>query len=148
MQQYLPFQLLIYDVEYPDGKESMKKLSIKDVSVKINGEDENLLYGQFLDDFYSEKNINNKYNLIKDEPVFDKNNRVFMTVLAGTAHKLAKDYGVKIPEWVFDDKYVLDEVHYAFDTKNIEFQEYLRNTTPTEYKSRNLMSGDTILKRC
>ncbi len=31
--------------------------------------------------------------------------------------------------------------------KSVEFQEYLRNTTPTEYKSRNLMSGDTILKR-
>ena len=54
---------------------------------------------------------------IKDEPVYDKKNRVFMTVLAGTAHKLAKDYGLKIPEWVFDDKYVLDEVQYAFSKK-------------------------------
>ena len=125
-----------------------KHLSIKEISLKLTNENENLLYGQFLDDFYREKDSEGKFALIKDEPNFVQNNVIFMCILAGTAEKLAHDYGLDVPDWVMGSKYILKEVYYAFDTKNPDFQELLKNTTPEEYKRRNLMVGDTMLARC
>jgi len=126
----------------------MKRLSIKDVSEQLYSEDEKLLYGQFLDDFYHEESSEEKYNLIKDEPNFINDKEIFMCILAGTAQKLANDYSLDIPKWVFDEKYILKKVYYTLNTKNPKFQEYLRETTPLEYKSRNLFVGETILDRC
>ena len=67
----------------------MKRLSIKDVSEQLYLEDEKLLFGQFLDDFYHEETSEGKYNLIKDEPNFIDDKEIFMCILAGTAHILA-----------------------------------------------------------
>lgn len=124
------------------------RISIKDIVILSEENDKTLLYGQFLDDFYHEKDKENKYNLIKDEPAYMPGEDVFMCMLAGAAHKLAKDYGLKIPEWVMKSKYILKNKYYAFDTKNKEFQEYLEKTTPEEYRMRNLIVGDTVLERC
>lgn len=126
----------------------MKRLSIKDVSEQLYSEDEKLLYGQFLDDFYHEESSEGRYNLIKDEPNFINDKEIFMCILAGTAQKLANDYSLDIPKWVFDEKYILKKAYYTLNTKNPKFQEYLRETTPLEYKSRNLFVGKTILDRC
>lgn len=126
----------------------MKRLSIKDVSEQLYLEDEKLLFGQFLDDFYHEETSEGKYNLIKDEPNFIDNKEIFMCILAGTAHILANIYALDIPKWVFDKKYTLKKVYYALNTKDPKFQEYLRKTTPLEYKSRNLFVGETMLDRC
>ena len=71
-----------------------------------------------------------------------------MCILAGTAHILANIYALDIPKWVFDKKYTLKKVYYALNTKDPKFQEYLRKTTPLEYKSRNLFVGETMLDRC
>lgn len=126
----------------------MKRLSIKDVSEQLYSEDEKLLYGQFLDDFYHEESSEGRYNLIKDEPNFINDKEIFMCILAGTAQKLANDYSLDIPKWVFDEKYILKKAYYTLNTKNPKFQEYLIETTPLEYKSRNLFVGETILDRC
>jgi hypothetical protein len=126
----------------------MKRLSIKDVSEQLYSEDEKLSYGQFLDDFYHEESSEGRYNLIKDEPNFINDKEIFMCILAGTAQKLANDYFLDIPKWVFDEKYILKKAYYTLNTKNPKFQEYLRETTPLEYKSRNLFVGETILDRC
>ena len=85
----------------------MKRLSIKDVSEQLYLEDEKLLFGQFLDDFYHEETSEGKYNLIKDEPNFIDDKEIFMCILAGTAHILANIYALDIPKWVFDKKYTL-----------------------------------------
>ena len=85
----------------------MKKISIKDIIVLSENNDKTLLYGQFLDDFYYEKEKEDKYNLIKDEPVYMEGEDVFMCMLASAAHKLAKDYNLIIPDWVMKSEYVL-----------------------------------------
>lgn len=125
----------------------IKQYSIRYVSLKEQ-EDEMLLFGQFLDDFYNAKSKENKYALIKEEPIFDEKNPVFMCMLACAVHKLSNDYNLKTPEWVFFSKYTLKEKYYAFNTENKEYQNFLENTTPVEYKSRNLIYGDSVLKRC
>ncbi len=95
----------------------MKRLSIKDVSEQLYSEDEKLLYGQFLDDFYHEESSEGRYNLIKDEPNFINDKEIFMCILAGTAQKLANDYSLDIPKWVFDEKYILKKAYYTLNTK-------------------------------
>lgn len=125
-----------------------KKYSIKDISVMRKDRDETLLFCQFLDDFYSEKSADGKYQLIKEEPVYDESSCVFMCMLACAVHKLANDYNLETPKWVFNEKYVLKDIHYAFDTKDREYQEFLQKNTPDEYKCRNLYYGEDVLKRC
>lgn len=122
--------------------------SVKSISQLLDKEDEMLLYGQLLDNFYSAKTDREKLSLIIDEPVYNEQHIVFMCMLAGTVEKLAKDYNLPIPEWVNEAKYMLKKIYYAFDTQNPEFQKYLSETTPDEYKKRNIMVGESMLERC
>lgn len=127
---------------------SNTRYSIREISKLKNSKDETLLFCQFLDDFYSTKSNCEKYKLIEDEPFFDETNKEFMCMLASAVHKLANDYGLMKPKWIYDDKYILSEECYAFHTKNIEYQKFLKSTTPYEYKSRNLLYGEDVIKRC
>lgn len=122
--------------------------SIKAISLLLGKEDEKLLYGQFLDSFYAMQGKDLQGALISVEPIYNKNYTVFMCILAGTVEKLANDYELTVPSWVYKKEYYLDSEYYAFNTKNTEFQEYLKSTTPEEYKKRNLYVGDTMLERC
>lgn len=122
--------------------------SVKSISQLLDKEDEMLLYGQLLDNFYSAKTDNEKMSLIIDEPEYNEQHIVFLCMLAGTVEKLAKNYNLPIPEWVNEDKYVMKNIYYAFNTQNPEFQKYLSETTPDEYKKRNIMVGESMLERC
>ena len=107
-----------------------------------------LLYGELLDNFYSATTDEEKWELIKEEPIYNKNHEKFMSMLAGTVEKLARDYDLPIPKWVHKSIYTLKEIYYAFNTKNPEFQKYLKEVTPEEYKKRNLFIGENALERC
>lgn len=122
--------------------------SVRNISQLLDKEDEMLLYGQLLDNFYSTKTDSEKLSLIIDEPEYNEQHIVFLCMLAGTVEKLAKNYNLPIPEWVNEDKYVMKKIYYAFDTQNPEFQKYLSETTPDEYKKRNIMVGESMLERC
>lgn len=98
--------------------------------------------GNFLDNFYRSSD---KYNLIKDEVDFDQSKILEICLLAGTAHKLANDYGLEVPKWCL--KYKLKNEYYGNDTKNTDFQRYLEETTPVEFASRNLFVGSNVLSR-
>gem|GEM_PF-557805 len=122
-----------------------ERISIKDIVLMSEDEDEDLLFGQFLDDFY---HAEDKYSLIEEEPPYREDKKILLCDLAGTAHKLANDYQLSIPDWVFKKRYTSNVIYYAFNTKNPEFQQHLERTTPLEYKQRNLMVGNTSLERC
>jgi len=100
----------------------------------------------FLDEFYHSGGEEKKL-LLADEPekgVLDQ--RQYCT-LAAAAHKLANDYGLTVPAWSMQDKYIMPYPVYAFNTSKPEHQEFLRAITPDEYKIRNLFSGGNVLKR-
>ena len=100
----------------------------------------------FLDEFYHADN-DEKEMLLADEPEKDLLKQRQYCTLAATAHKLANDYGLDVPEWVMQDKYIMPYPIYAFDTSDFSDQEFLREVTPNEYKIRNLFSGSNVLKR-
>lgn len=122
-----------------------KRLTAAAVIQQCSSQDKELLYSQFLDDFYHAKD---KANLIAEEPSYNLTESLFCCDIAATVHKLANDYTLNVPQWVFDKKYIYNGLYYAFDTNNLDFQKHLEETTPPEFKQRNLMVGDTSLKRC
>ena len=88
----------------------------------------------------------NKSDLIYEEPEQYRLKKTELALLAA-AHKLAADNGLDIPKWVSDEKYIMKKPAYAFNTKNKEYQRFLKETSPKEYSSRNLFYGNNVLKR-
>lgn len=105
-----------------------------------------LLFGLFLDDFYHAGA--SRIDLIQEEPPYKKELERWMCILGATAHRLANEYHLPIPTWTLNERYVLKEIYYAFDTMNPAFQKYLQETSLPEFKQRNLLLGDNILTRC
>lgn len=122
--------------------------SARSISILLGTEDEILLHGQFLDSFYRKKNDNDRYQLLKDEPVYNPNYRLFLCMLAGSVEKLANDCNLPVPEWTKKQDYKFGHIYFAYNTENKDYQTFLIQTTPVEYKKRNLMVGDTVLRRC
>ena len=100
----------------------------------------------FLDEFYAADG-EEKIVMLINEPSKGNLNKTQYCMLACAAHKLSNDYKLNIPQWAMKKKYTMPYPIYAFDTKNIEYQEFLRNTSPMEYSSRNVFYGGNVLQR-
>jgi len=98
----------------------------------------------FLDNF---KQSESKGELIAEQPEIGVMQPIEYCMLASAAHKLANDNGIAVPAWVFDEIYVLKEPAYALSTENAEYRTFLEETTPKEYKQRNLFYGENVLMR-
>ena len=106
--------------------------------------DMTLAFSQFLDDF---SHASDRQALIADEPSWNTASGRWFYGFAATAHKLAHGNHLPAPSWVLKDEYVAPEPLYAHDTKNLEFQKHLRETTPREFQWHNLFLGENILSR-
>lgn len=120
-------------------------LSLSELASRSAEEDPDLLYGQFLDDF---SHANDKDKLIDDEPQWKGPDASFwLCVLAATAHKLAHDNSLPVPKWALSERFVSPEPIYGMDTKNPEFQKYLEETTPLEFRWHNVFLGSNAMMR-
>jgi hypothetical protein len=100
-----------------------------------------------LDEFYYSASLDVKSKMISDAPE-KMDIRHFLPYLAATAHKLANDFILPIPSWVFDAQcYLPDSDPYFF----CEFQGNLSllflYKSPAEFKHRNLFLDENILMR-
>ena len=89
----------------------------------------------------------NKYEMIKDEPNKSKADKLSLCVLAAVVHKLSKDHDTETPEWINNDCYKMPYPVYSFNTNNKEFQEFLINSTPVEFASKNVFYGENAIAR-
>ncbi|MEG2542261.1 MAG: hypothetical protein RSA64_03390, partial [Christensenellaceae bacterium] len=65
------------------------------------GENPKILYGDFLDEFYR-SNTKTQQCMIDDEPRDFNNVDVLQYAnIAATVHKLANDFKLNVPKWVF-----------------------------------------------
>jgi len=110
------------------------------------GDDFIFAFCTFLDEFYASANEEKKL-LLADEPEKGDLNQEDYCTLAATAHKLASDHNIDIPEWVMKKYYIMPYPVYAFNASQSKYQELLRNVTPVEFKIRNLFLGSKILQR-
>jgi hypothetical protein len=113
-----------------------------------NGEDFYLLLGDFLDEFYRSSQSDQQV-MINDGPLLSESSvaREWLGFAASTAHKLANDYGLVVPTWVFDKRcYLYDRPYFggkATGTLRLLFM----YTSPTEFKHRNLFVDENVLVR-
>lgn len=126
----------------------MFRFRIKDlIDAVYEGEDYFFYCPVFLDGFYAADN-HERFELIKDEPDFYEGvDHFYYCDVAAIAHKLANDYQLPVPEWVHDNKYILQEPHYELDTKNEELRNYYREVSPYEFKIRNIFVDTNALNR-
>lgn len=119
-----------------------------EVIQKIDADFENkgLYLGQFLDDFKDASNKSVRYYLVKDKPLFDRNQPYFKALIASMVHKLCNDYNLTPPKWVFDPEFYLDDVYFS---GNIEGKGRIRLLveSPPEFKLRNVyVSGRSLIR--
>ena len=119
-------------------------IKIRDIPKLAESHGFTLVFCTFLDDFKKSKD---KAAMISEEPTKGILEDSDFCMLACAVHKLANDNGIQAPEWVFYKKYIMEKPCYAFDTKIKECQKYLRETSPEEYRLRNLFYGENVLMR-
>jgi hypothetical protein len=102
----------------------------------------------FLDVFYSCKDDKEKMSaLIKREPKAYKNVPEYRYAMCAAAvNKLANDYGLKVPAWVWKDRYYMKEMYFGGINKG-RLRIYNMLYSPAEFKHRGLFVDENILMR-
>ena len=67
-------------------------------------------------------------------------------LLAGAIEALCARDGLPVPAWTRDAVFRLDEAWYLYEGTG-RIRDWLRETTPREFSSRNIWSGDRLLRR-
>ena len=121
--------------------------TIYDISVKTNdGADFYLLFGDFLDSFYKLRD-KEKAVMLSTAPN-DMSKPEYVPFLASAAHKLADDFGITPPDWVFAERCYLpgDKPHFACNAKG-NLRLWFMYKSPPEFKHRNLFVDENVLFR-
>jgi len=121
--------------------------TIHEISAKTNeGANFYLLLGDFLDSFYRADD-EKKIEMIAKSPE-DMAKPEYVPFLAAMAHKLADDFELPPPEWVFDRRCYLpgDKPHFACNAKG-NLRLWFMYKSPPEFRHRNLFVDENVLSR-
>ena len=110
------------------------------------GSDFYIALGDFLDEFYRQDD-KTRQAMISDEPACTGITPEHAALFAATAHKLANDYKLTVPEWVMDKKYRLVEKPYFDCNAKGNLRLLFMYKSPTEFKYRNLFVDENFLMR-
>ena len=118
------------------------------IAESAKGNDFSLSLRGFLDVFYSCKEDKEKmFALIKREPQHYKNVPDYQYAMcAATANKLANDYDLEVPSWVWKDRYYMKEMYFGGIRKG-RLRMYNMLYSPAEFKHRGLFVDENILMR-
>ena len=109
------------------------------------GRDFFLCLGDFLDEFYSAGD-ETRHAMLESPPDFSIAQEQ-IAYLAATVQKLANDYGLKPPEWVFDDRcYLRNKPFFGCRAKG-NLRLLFMYKSPPEFKHRNLFVDENVLQR-
>ena len=98
----------------------------------------------FVDEF--KRNIE-RLHMIIDPPQHDGIQGEQLCILAATAHKLANEHDITVPEWVHHSFYKMPYPIFAFNTTNKDYQAFLLQNTPYEFASKNIYAGANAIER-
>jgi len=110
------------------------------------GNDFYICLGNFLDDFYNRSDLE-KGLMIQTEPgkydipIYQK------AFLASTIHKLANDFNLEVPKWVFKPEYYSYDKPYFDCNARGNLRKLFLYKSPIEFKHRNIFVDENILKR-
>jgi hypothetical protein len=120
---------------------------VKRISRETNtGEDFYLLLGDFLDEFYRAA-PETRMEMLREKPE-EMSSPELVPFLAATAHKLAGDYGLAPPCWVFERRCYLPGAypHFGCGAKG-NLRLLFMYKSPAEFKHRNLFVDENVLAR-
>ena len=121
--------------------------TIRDIAVGTNaGADFYLQLGDFLDAFYHAPD-SEKAKMLTPAPE-DMPRAEHVPFLAAVAHKLAYDFAMPPPPWVFEGRCYLpgDKPHFACNAKG-NLRLWFMYKSPPEFKHRNLFVDENVLSR-
>ena len=121
--------------------------TMQDISVRANaGADFYLELGDFLDSFYRAAG-NEKTAMLATAPD-DMQEAEYVPFLASAAHKLACDFEIPTPRWVFEERCYLpgDKPFFACHAKG-SLRLWMMYKSPPEFKHRNLFVDENVLLR-
>lgn len=101
-------------------------------------------FGNFLDEFYR-SGIERKQAMLEVEPL-ETMPTEYKAFFASTVHKLANDFKLDIPQWVFKKEYYLDDPFFDCNAKG-NLRLLFMYKSPSEFKHRNVFVDENILKR-
>jgi hypothetical protein len=106
-----------------------------------------LLLGDFLDEFYR-ANQATQQRMLDSSPLGIEGipNR-YLAYAAATAHKLANDFGIDVPNWVFDSRCYLKDAPYFAGGVEGKLRLLFMYFSPAEFKHRNLFVDANVLTR-
>lgn len=121
--------------------------SIADLfNLVADGQDFYISLGNFLDEFYG-TDARSRFEMIRIEPVCSNIAQVQKAFLAATVHKLANDYSLPVPSWVFErEYYFLNTPYFDCDAQG-KLHLLFMYKSPLEFKHRNLFVGENVLVR-
>ena len=123
-------------------REWFSKMTLTDV---VQHRDFRFAYCTFIDEF---KIASNKEEMIKNPPTSNSLiEHEDLCILVAAIHKLANDYKIKVPEWVFESKYKMPNPVFVLHTEDKEYQAMLIKGTPAEFASKNLFLGPRVASR-
>ena len=112
-----------------------------------NGEDFWTSFGDFLDEFYRQSN-SVRQQMIADEPTnYPQIYKPHKALFAATVHKLANDYSLETPTWVWKQEYYMTEQPFFDCNAKGNLRLLFMYKSPTEFKHRNLFVDENILVR-
>lgn len=123
--------------------------TIQDILINTQkGEDFYLLLGDFLDEFYrSDQSVQQR--MIESPPYGNalNNQPEHLSFAAATAHKLANDYGLAVPDWVFGKRYYMTGAPFFACRAKGNLRLLFMYKSPAEFKHRNLFVDENVLSR-
>ena len=115
------------------------------ITETIAGKDFYLCLGDFLDEFY--RSCEDKRKSMIDAPPEFFHRQEELSYLAATVHKLANDYKLNPPDWVFDERCFLRDKPFFGCRANGNLRLLFMYKSPSEFKYRNLFVDENVLKR-
>lgn len=79
-------------------------------------------------------------------PFANEEERRWAALLAAAIEALGTRDGLDPPEWTREPAFRLDEAWYLYEGAG-RIRDWLRETTPPEFSSRNIWSGDRLPRR-
>jgi hypothetical protein len=98
---------------------------------------------QFIDDFRYEDN-EKKHSLI-DQEIIDTGDININAFLAAIVDYLCCESSIKVPMWIYYDKYFLKEPYFYPSIKGLRFIQLL--SSPPSFLMRNIYTDGSIMKR-
>lgn len=104
--------------------------------------------GNYLDEFYYAMTDKQRQDVLDEEPIWLEGIGLYeKTFISAMVNKLAVDYNLKTPEWVYKDEYFeLKVPHFAMDAKG-DLRLVLLVESPKQFRMRNIFTTANVLSR-